>query len=265
MTARSRTCLAALLAAVAVIVLPSFGAAAVTLPAGSPNLAQSVIQPADLAAGAGRGPQRYIKPPEGFTAEYASTLTGAGARDGTRYTQLRDFVALAPEPTLASDLYAGEQTQLASPLGRRRLIRELVLALGAKHGLRARDVRIGTAVTLGIGSGSFAETVRVRLSDVFIEETLIAFVDGDVYAGLALTGTLDEPLWMRDGRALANTLDAHIHAVLGTTGATGPTGSSGATGATDASGASGSSSASGSSGLTGSSGSTGASGATGTT
>jgi len=37
------------------------------------------------------------------------------------------------------------------------------------------------------------------LSDVFIEETLIAFVDGDVYAGLALTGTLDEPLWMRDG------------------------------------------------------------------
>ncbi len=265
MTARSRTCLAALLAAVALIVLPSFGAAAVTLPAGSPNLAQSVIQPADLAAGAGRGPQRYIKPPAGFTAEYASTLIGASASDGTRYTQLRDFVALAPDPTFASDLYAGEQTQLASPVGRRRLTRELVLALGAKHRVRARDVRIGTAVTLGIGSGSFAETVRVRLSDVFIEETLIAFVDGDVYAGLALTGTFDEPLWMRDGRALANTLDAHIHAVLGMTASTGPTGSSGAT---DASGASGSSSAGGSSGSTGSSGtsgSTGASGATGTT
>jgi|GEM_PF-1719944 hypothetical protein len=256
MTARSRTCLAALLAAVALIVLPSFGAAAVTLPAGTPNLAQSVIQPADLVPGAGRGPQRYIKPPAGFTAEYASTLTGASASDGTRYTQLRDFVALAPDPALASDLYAGEQTKFASPVGRRRLIRQLVLALGAKHRVRARDVRIGTAVTLGIGSGSFAETVRVRLSDVFIEETLIAFVDGDVYAGLALTGTLDEPLWMRDGRALANTLDAHIHAVLGITGATGPTGSSGATGASGSSGSTGSS---------GASGSTGASGATGTT
>ena len=165
-------------------------------------------------------------------------------------------MALAPDPALASDLYAGEQTKFASPVGRRRLIRQLVLALGAKHRVRARDVRIGTAVTLGIGSGSFAETVRVRLSDVFIEETLIAFVDGDVYAGLALTGTLDEPLWMRDGRALANTLDAHIHAVLGITGATGPTGSSGATGASGSSGSTGSS---------GASGSTGASGATGTT
>ena len=88
MTARSRTCLAALLAAVALIVLPSFGAAAVTLPAGTPNLAQSVIQPADLVPGAGRGPQRYIKPPAGFTAEYASTLTGAKRGSSTCSNQL---------------------------------------------------------------------------------------------------------------------------------------------------------------------------------
>jgi len=256
MTGRARIVLGALLAAVALIILPSVGAAAVTLPGGTPNLAQSVIQPADLAPGADRGPQRYIKPPAGFTAEYASTLTGASASDGTRYTQLRDFVALAPDPTLASDLYAKEQAQFASPLGRRRLIRELVLALGAKHGVRARDVKIGAAVSLGIGSGSFAETVRVRLSDVFIEETLIAFVDGDVYAGLALTGMIDEPLWMRDARALTNTLDAHIHAVLGVTGATGPTGPSGPSGASGSSGETGSS---------GTSGSTGSSGATGTT
>lgn len=265
MTARSRTCVAALLAAAVLIVMPSFGAAAVSLPEGTPSLAQSVIQPADLAPGSGRGQQRYIEPPAGFTAEYASTLTGASAVDGTRYTQLRDFVALAPDPTLASDFYAGEQAQFASPLGRRRLIRQLVLALGARHGVRARDVRIGTAVSLGIGSGSFAETLRVRLSDVFIEETLIAFVDGDVYAGLALTGTLDEPLWMRDGRSLANTLDAHIHAVLGVIGDTGSTGSSGATGVSGASGSTGASGSSGSTGSSGTSGSTGSSGSTGAT
>lgn len=206
------------------VVPATFAAGFATPPADTPNLALAVLQPADMAPGADLGAQGYIKPPNGFTAAYVGTLTGASVSDGTQYLAIQDFVALGPDATLASNLFGAQQSTLTTKRGRRAYIRRVVASIGRKAHITTRDVTLGPVASLGIGSASFTTTLRIRFRGMFDDEVLAVFAEGDVYASFGLTGTPNETLPISDTAALANTIDAHIRAVLGPTGVTGSSG-----------------------------------------
>jgi hypothetical protein len=128
------------------------GAAVVTPPAGTPNLAAMVIQPGDLAPGAVLGAQGYVTPPSGLTAEYDSSFTSAATSDGVSYLLLSDNIALAPTPTTASAFYVGEREAFDSSKGRKLVVREIIKQAGKKSTLKAKDIKFSDAGSAGIGS-----------------------------------------------------------------------------------------------------------------
>jgi hypothetical protein len=197
--------------------------AVVTPPAGTPNLALMVIQPADLVPGAVIGDQAYVTPPAGFTADYGSVFSSASTPDGVKYALLEDYVALAPSATLAGDFFADQQSLFDTTKGRKDLTKEIIKDAGKHAHLKPRDVKYTDAGTAGVASSSFIETITIRARHAKLQEVVVLFADADVEASLVIAGTTDETIPQSDGVGLSTTIDSHIHAVLAGTGATGAT------------------------------------------
>ena len=200
----------------------AFASAPVTPPAGTPNMGAMVLQPSDLAPGASVAAQRYVAPPNGFTAEYAAVYTGATTTtDGTKFTSIEDDVTLASTATPGADLEASNQAVFATPSGRRSVIKAAIKAAGKKAHLKAKDFKFSPTASAGIGSASFVEIITLTDKHRSVEEGWVGFVDGDTYTGLLMVA---KTIPQSDAIALAQTTDGHIHATLGSTGATGTTG-----------------------------------------
>jgi hypothetical protein len=206
----------------------ALAAAPVTPPADTPNLALMVIQPADLVPGAVISAQHYVTPPprSGLTAQYSSGFSTASTTDGVSYAGLTDTVAIGPSSAAASGLFADEAKLFGSARGRAILRRAFVKSTAKRLHPKASDVTFGAATAAGVGSDSFIETVTYKLHHTTVHQLIVFFDDGALYGGLALTGKNNEQIPQADGVSLAGTIDAHIHAVLGTTGSTGTTGAS---------------------------------------
>ncbi|MGD0197544.1 MAG: hypothetical protein ABSC56_06530 [Solirubrobacteraceae bacterium] len=200
----------------------AFAAAPVNPPVGTPNMALMVLQPSDLAPGADITAQRYVSPAHGFSAEYASVLSGATTTDGTKFDSIEDDVALASSTITASNRVALSQTVFSTAPGRRGFIKVFIKAAGKKADLKARNFTFAPMVSAGTGANSYVEIVTIAKEGQSIQEGFVGFADGDTYAALVLIAkTVPQP----DALSLAQTVDAHIHAVLGT----GTTGASGTT------------------------------------
>jgi len=233
MSIRPRTPVALVAAVMAV-----FGAAGAALaatgvnpPAGTPNLAQMVLAPADLASSAGVAGSGYTTPPQGFNAAYAATLFPSVTSDGVKYASVTSEVAVAPEVGDATAQLAYEYSQYYSPGGRRRFVRAVVKA-SPKHGpdhLTARNFAYSGVGPAGIGDDSYIETLTLSKHHRRVQQVYLVYVTGTYYVYVNLTGTANEDVPQSDAVAFGRTVAAHIVAVLGdggTTGASGTTGTS---------------------------------------
>jgi hypothetical protein len=214
--------------------------ATVTPPAGTPDLALMVLQPADLAPGAAIGAQGYVAPPKGLTAEYSGDFTTASSPDGVDYTLLADNVAVGPTASASSTYFVAERKSVASTKGRRKIVRAIVHSAKKADHLKAKDIKFSGAGSAGIGTSSYVETLTISVKHNKVREVLLLFDDGTVEAELLMAGEVNERIPRSDATALAATIDMHIQSVLAT-GTTGPSGVSGASGTSGASGASGAS------------------------
>jgi hypothetical protein len=220
--------------------------AAVTPPAGTPDLALMVLQPADLAPGAVSGAQGYVAPPKGLTAQYAADFTTASSPDGVNYSLLVDDVAVGPTASASSAYFVAQRKSIASTKGRRGIVRSILHSAAKADHLKAKDVKFSAAGSAGVGTSSYIETLTISTKHRKLREILLVFDDGTAEADLVLAGEVNERIPRSDATGLATTLNMHIESVLAT-GATGPSGASGASGLSGASGVSGTSGASGSS------------------
>jgi hypothetical protein len=216
----------------ATVVLSAAGAAlaaTVTPPAGTPNMAAMVLQPSDLAAGAVAGREGYAAAPAGFTAQYDGTFTTASTPDGISYYAIGDFVAIAPSAATASAFVASETRVFRSKAGHKLLDAVIISAAGKKAHLKARDIKYESLGSIGVGQGSFAETIGLHVKHVSVHEDVVLFGQGTTYAFLIMTARPGEKVPTSDATALAGAIDAHITSVLGATGSTGTTGATGST------------------------------------
>jgi hypothetical protein len=222
----SRSACAAL---VLVVVLSCAGAAlaaAVTPPAGTPNLAAMVLQPSDLAAGAVAGQQEYVRPPTGFSAQYDAGFTTASTPDGVRYYSISDFVSIAPSAVTVSTFFARETKVFRSKAGHKLLDEAIIEAAGKKAHLKARNIKYADDGGVGVGQSSFLETIGVSVKRVSVHEDIVFFQQGTVYGFVTVAGEPGEQIPTSDTTALASAIDTHVTSVLGATGATGTTGTS---------------------------------------
>ena len=142
----------------------AFAATTVNPPAGTPNLAQMVLAPADLASSEGVAGSGFITPPQDFSAAYAATLFASATSDGVKYASVTSEVAVAPEVSDATAHLAYEYSHFYSPAGRRWFVRA-VAKVSPKHGpnhLTARNFAYSGVGPAGIGDGSYIETLTLR-------------------------------------------------------------------------------------------------------
>jgi hypothetical protein len=203
-------------------------AGAVTPPAGTPDLAQMVLAPADLTASEGVSGTGYITPPDGFGAAYAATLLPSATSDGVKYFSVTSEVAVAPDAAAASVQLAAEQAQYYSPRGRRQFVRAIV-KLSPKHGrdhLAVRDFAYSGVGSAGIGDGSWIETLTVTVRHRSVQQVYLVYITGTYYVYVNLVGTRGEVVPQSDAVALGHAVAAHITSVAGATGSSGTTGTS---------------------------------------
>ena len=139
MKSRRRICIA--LGASLTLGLTGVAAAAVTPPAGTPNLAAMVLQPGDLAAGAIAGTQRYVTPFGGFTAQYDGSFTTAATPDGVSYYLVSDGVSLAPDAAVVSTLFGAEKAFFNSKKGHKLVDKGIIQGAGKKAHLKASNIK----------------------------------------------------------------------------------------------------------------------------
>jgi hypothetical protein len=230
MNRRSR--LIVLLGAAVTLAAAGSALAAVTPPAGTPNLALMAIQPSDLAAGAVTGADvGYDTPPSGFTAEYAGYFTSAATSDGVAYSLLQDDISLAPDTTTASEYVAVEKLLYTSKAGRKAIVKAAIKDAGGKKShLTLSDFKFSGAESAGVGTGSLVETLTVTYKRKKVREVILVFDDGTVAGSLVATGKVNEKVPQSDAITLGTAMYTHINAVLAA-GATGPSGTTGASGA----------------------------------
>jgi hypothetical protein len=135
--------------------------AAVTPPAGTPDLALMVLQPADLAPGAVSGAQGYVAPPKGLTAQYAADFTTASSPDGVNYSLLVDDVAVGPTASASSAYFVAQRKSIASTKGRRGIVRSILHSAAKADHLKAKDVKFSAAGSAGVGTSSYIETLTI--------------------------------------------------------------------------------------------------------
>jgi hypothetical protein len=206
----------------------AFAATTGNPPAGTPNLAQMVIAPGDLATSEGVDGSGYITPPQGFSAAYASTLFPSATGDGIKYASVTSEVALAPDISNATAQLAYEYSHYYSPAGRRWFVRAVAKA-SPKHGpdhLTVRNFVYSGIGPAGIGDGSYIETLTLRAHHRSQQQVYLVYVTGTYYVYVNLDGAVDEAVPQSDAVALGHTVAAHIVTVLagGATGASGTTG-----------------------------------------
>jgi hypothetical protein len=198
----------------------------VTPPAGTPNLALMVLQPADLVPGSVLGDQAYIAPPTGFTAQYGSEFTSASTPDGVNYSLVLDYVALAPDVSTATTFFNVEDAYVDSRKGRKLITKNIIKAAGKKAHLKSKNVKFTGEQSAGIGTGSYVETITVKAKHQSVQEVYLIFDDGTVCTSLELVGEVNKKVPESDATTLATAIVAHIGSVLavgGTTGASGTT------------------------------------------
>jgi hypothetical protein len=218
----------------AAIALSAAGVAAaastVTPPAGTPNLAATVLQPSDLAAGSTAEAQSYFAPAagSGFTAQYSIEYSNVASTDGVRYSNVTDTVGIGPSSTAAARLLAFEQHVLGTAAGHKEVARVFVKTTPKRDHPTLSDVKFSDAASAGVGSESVIETITYTVKRTKIQQVLVVFIDGDAYNALTLTGVPNRTVPQADGVALSTSVDAHLDATLsGSTGATGVTGTTG--------------------------------------
>ena len=207
----------------------AFAATTVNPPDGTPNLAQMVLAPADLASSDGVAATGYITPPQGFSAAYAATLFLSVTSDGVKYASVTSEVAVAPALSDATAHLAYEYSHYYSPGGRRRFVRAVV-KVSPKHGpdhLTARNFAYSGVGPAGIGDGSYIETLTLHEHHRRVQQVYLVYVTGIYYIYVNLAGTVNEAVPQRDAVALGRTVAAHIVTVLGGGGTTGASGTAG--------------------------------------
>jgi hypothetical protein len=200
----------------------AFGAGSPTPPANTPNMSLMVLQPADLQPGANLSAQRYIRPPKGFSAAYATVFTNATTASGGKLDSVESDVALAPSTTSPSNLEAVNQLVFSTRRGRKGFVKDFIKSAGKKARLKAKNFKFSPVTTASVGSQSFVDTVTISHKGSTVQEVFVFFADGDAYSATVLVGST---VAQSDAVALAQLVDGHIHSVLGG----GATGASGAT------------------------------------
>jgi hypothetical protein len=210
-------------------------AQALTPPAGTPDLAQMTLQPADLQPGATVGRDRYAKPPKRFRAAYDRNFSAAATHGGVPLDAIETEILLAARPADAKSFYKVERRIYGSKLGRKLVASSIVGAAGKGSNITAKDVHFGMLRSIAVGQQSLLEPVSIRVNPVTLTADFVVVRVGDVVVNFAVL--VFRPTLARSvPTGLAATIAAHISAVLAASGATGPTGATGTSGATGSTG-----------------------------
>jgi hypothetical protein len=233
---RRTVSLAALLAAVALGVLVA-SAAALTPPAGTPDLSAMAIQPGDLAPGAKLAAASYLQAPRNFAALYERKYASAMTTSGTALLGLDSQVLLGDNVGATRGLFSLERSLYRTKRGRVLLAKQ-VASQSSKEGVKVKISGFGKFRALSIGTQSFVQPITLKAGDRSAAAEYVVVRDGSVLANLTV-GLLAPKQTLAVAHLLGGDVASHIAAVLagsGSTGASGTTGTTGASGSTGATG-----------------------------
>ncbi|HEY1778721.1 MAG TPA: hypothetical protein VGG41_21370 [Solirubrobacteraceae bacterium] len=233
---RRTVSLALALAAVALGVLVA-SAAALTPPAGTPNLALMTIQPSDLAAGAKPVLSAYATAPKNFAAAYDRNYASAKTSSGVALFGLNSQVLLAKTEGAAKGYFALERSIYRSKSGR-RLLAKAIAQSSFNKGVAITVVGFGAFRSLGVGTQSLLQTMTLKVRGVRATADFIVLRVGSVVTSVTLL-LINSKRSLAVAKQLAGDVADHIAAVLSPTGPTGTTGASGTTGTSGTTGATG--------------------------
>ena len=230
---RRTVSLAALLAAVALGVLVA-SAAAVTPPAGTPDLSMMTVQAGDLAPGAKLGVNAYATAPKSFTAAFDRSYTTASSNSGVLLFGLDTEVLLSQTSGAAGHFFSLERSLYRSKRGR-TLLAKVIEKDSGKQGVALKNVRFGGFRALGVGAQSFLQPISMRIKNVNAAADFVVVRVGGVVVNLTVV-LVDPRRSLSVAKEFGGDVASHITTVLGATGATGATGTTGASGTTGATG-----------------------------
>jgi hypothetical protein len=231
---RRTVSLASLLAAVALGVLVA-SAAALTPPAGTPDLSAMTIQPSDLAPGAKLSAQSYLQAPHNFAALYERKYTTAMTTSGTALLGLDSQVLLGDNAGATRGLFSLERSLYTTKRGRALLAKQVASQSG-KSGAKVKISAFGKFRLLRIGTQAFLQPITLKSGGESAGAVYVVVRVGSVLTNLTV-GLLAPKQTLAVARELGGDLAAHIAAVLAASGSTGATGTTGATSATGTTGA----------------------------
>ena len=219
---------AAAVAAIAACGLAAAVAQALVPPPGTPDLAKMTLQASDLAPGA-VVLDGYVKPGAREVAQYDRTFTSVATTGGVKLELIQTQLALAASTPDATSLFKGARSLFASKQGRSELVAEVVAGAGTSVPRADITVHFGKLRELGIGDQSSLASVRLRVKQRVSTLYSALLRIGNVVATVTVIA-LRAHLAASVPTGLAQSVAAHITAVLAATGPTGPTGPTAATG-----------------------------------
>jgi hypothetical protein len=189
------------------------GARAVGRPAGAPDLAAMALGVRDLPAGASVKSQGYATT-EDFVAEYDRDFAPGTVRlGGKRLLELQSVIDLARSAGEASIFVSALRQVLRTKAGRAALVKQVKSGFSSSD-LKPDHVRVGKAVSLGVGEDSlaFAIDLGTPLGDVQLIFSVIR-VDR-IVSGVIYAGNFGAKLAPRSSTPLQRSIAAHIRAGL---------------------------------------------------
>ena len=205
-------------------------AAAVSAPAGTPDLSLMTLQAGDLAPGATVATDDYATPPKNFTAAYDRNFAAAKTPAGLRLLALDTQVLLGESAAAATGLFARERGLLRSKRGR-SLVTKVFESAPAQNGARITKVHFEKFRRLALGSDAFLQPVLLHVKHRHFAADFVVLRDGAVVSTVSLVLT-DPTQALPVAVQLGTDVSDHITAVLAATGSTGSSGATGPTGTT---------------------------------
>jgi hypothetical protein len=205
-------------------------AQAITPPAGTPDLTQMTLQPADLAPGA-QVASAYAKPPKQMIAEYDRNFAQVATSDGVALKGIDTQLLLADTTAAASGFFTELRTVYGSKAGHLLLAAEIAKSAGKAAHLKLKQIHFGKLHGIGVGAASLLVSITIRTKAVTLVSDVVALRIGAVIANLTIVAGKPR-LAASVPSAIASAIAGHITTVLAATGSTGPSGPTGATGAT---------------------------------
>ena len=175
-------------------------------PAGTPDLSKMALRVTDLPAGAKVSKQGYVKTSD--VAEYDRVFKEGSARIGkSRLAALESDITLSADADKAAFDFQQFRAAVSTKQGRQVLAKEFA----SEVGVPAKNVVVGTPVSLHVGDESLAVPVKIGTPIGSIRIVIAAHRTDRVLSVLTVAGGLNVTITASSAAVLAKPIAQHVH------------------------------------------------------